>query len=59
MCYTFQYLFKEKSPNYRSDKVAQVLGQDVIGNPIEKKSSYFPLYKRAADRIPSCHNTVK
>ena len=42
MCYTFLYLFKEKGPTTdtsRFNKVAQVLGQDVNGNPIEKKSS--------------------
>lgn len=62
MCYTFQYLFKEKGPatdTSRFDKVAQVLGQDVNGNPIEKKSSYSPLYKRAADRITSCTNHIE
>lgn len=43
----------------RFDKVAQVLGQDAQGNPTEKKSSYSPIYLRAADRIPTCTNHIE
>ena len=62
MCYTFQNLYKEKSLNAdvtRFDKVAQVLGQDAEGNPIEKKLSYSPIYLRSADRIPTCTNHIE
>lgn len=62
MCYTFQNLFKEKSPTCdttRFDKVSQVLGQDPEGNATEINKAYSPLYLRAENRIPSSTNHIE
>ena len=62
MFYTYQCLFNEKNAQAdmsRFNKVSHILGQDAKGNPVEQKLSYCPLYKRAADRIPTCTNHIE